>query len=267
MKRYPRRLARRVRSMHVVVASLLAWVALPRATGAQTDHFNLEEGLPASVEDAYPTAFRNREFQIGPRYERTAEGDDQILLNPRLEAGPLRNAQLGITVPVLLGSADQTGSGDITVDALYNFNTEGLTLPAFSLAGRAEFPTGEARAGVDAEFKLLVTRSITNRLDRIHLNLVYLRAGAPDATERRDRYAAILGYSGRLGPDMILVADVLREQELEKGLETNIVELGLRRQITPLFVLSLGAGVGIGAESPDFRITVGLQRTLTFFYF
>jgi len=251
----------------------LVWAAAavsPAATppaAAQTDHYNLEEGLPTQIEDAYPTAYRNRELQIGPQYERTDTGEDRFLLNPRLELGPLRNTQLGITVPVLLGSADQTGSGDIQVDALYNFNVEGLTWPAFSLAARADFPTGTGRRGVDTELKVLLTRSISNRLDRLHLNLVYLRAGDPGPGERRDRYAAVLGYSGRLGPDMILVADLLREQEREAGIESNILELGVRRQITPLLVLSLGVGAGIGDESPDFRVTAGVQRTLTFLGF
>ena len=255
------------RAGRLTLAAMLAGVALPAAAQAQTDHFNLEEGLPTRVEDAYPTAFRNRELQIGPQYERTGEGDDRVLVNPRLEVGLLRNVQLGVTVPVLLGSADRTGSGDVEVDALYNFNAEGLDLPAFSLAARAAFPTGLARQGVDAEFKLLVTRSISNRLDRLHLNLVYLRAGDPAPGERQDRYAAVLGYSGRLGPDMILVADFVREQEREEGANSNVVELGLRRQMTPLFVLSLGVGAGIGEESPDIRVTAGLQRTLTFLSF
>ena len=252
------------RVLHLSLSGAIYALMAPGAVHAQTDHFNLEEGLPTSVEDAYPTGFRNREFQIGPQYDRADGGEDRILLNPRLEIGLLRNTQLAVTVPVLLGSADKTGSGDIRVDALYNFNTEGLTLPALALAARADVPTGADRRGVDAEFTFVATRSISNWLDRLHLNVIYMRAGDPGPTERRDRYAVILGYSGRLGPDMILVGDVLREQEREEGVESNIVELGVRRQITPLLILALGVGAGIGDESPDVRLTLGLQRTLTF---
>lgn len=253
---------------HMLVVVLNAATVLGASgAAAQTDHLNLEEGIPTQVEDAYPTAFRNREFQIGPRYERADGGGNRVQLDPRIEIGPLRNTQLAITVPVLLGSADQTGSGDIQVDALYNFNTEGLSLPALSLGAQADFPTGEGRQGVDAQFKFLATKSISNRLARLHLNVIYARAGDPSPSERRNRYRAILGYSGRFGPDMILVADAVREQLREEGANSNVVELGLRRQMTPLIVLALGIGAGIGEESPDVRITLGLQRTLTFFSF
>jgi len=261
MSATPPRLSWPIRRL--ALGAVLLGLVAPATIQAQTDHFNLEEGLPTRVEDAYPTAFRNREFQVGPQYDRSNGGKDRFLLNPRLEIGPFRNAELGITVPVFLGSADKTGSGDIRVDALYNFNTESLALPALAVAARADFPTGIDRRGVDAEFKLLATRSIGNRLDRLHLNVIYMRAGNPGPGERRDRYAVILGYSGRLGPDMILVANVLRELERDKGIESNLVELGVRRQVTPLLVVALGAGAGIGDESPDVRVTAGLQYTLT----
>lgn len=250
-----------------VLAAVAALFAAAGAAHAQTDHLNLEEGLPARVEDAYPTAFRNREFQAVPRYERTSDGSNQVLLLPTLELGLVRNAQLKLAVPVFVGGGDKTGSGDIRLDGLYNFNVEGLTLPAVALAARADIPSGRQRRGVDTELKLLATKSISNRLDRLHFNAIYLRAGSPDLSERRDRYALVLGYSGRLGPDMMLVADVVREQERERGAESNLIELGLRRQLSPLTVLSAGGGVGLGDESPEFRITVGLQHSLTFLWF
>lgn len=72
---------------------------------------------------------------------------------------------------------------------------------------------------------------------------------------------AILGYSRRLDADTILVADFVREQKREKNVEANIVEVGIRRQITPLTVLSFGLGAGTGDESPEFRATAGFQRS------
>ena len=70
------------------------------------------------------------------------------------------------------------------------------------------------------------------------------------------------GYSRRLGSETILVTDFVYEQEEEKNKDAYILELGIRQQATPLTVWSIGAGVGIGRDSPDFRVTAGIQQSL-----
>lgn len=57
----------------------------------------------------------------------------------------------------------------------------------------------------------------------------------------------------------MVVLDLVREEELEKDEETNLAEIGLRYQLTPLTVLSAGAGFGFGDESPDVQLTLGFQ--------
>ncbi|MFN7141083.1 MAG: hypothetical protein ACK4UN_17270, partial [Limisphaerales bacterium] len=74
-------------------------------------------------------------------------------------------------------------------------------------------------------------------------------------------YTAIIGYSRRLNADTLIVADFVREQERERGENSNIVEVGIRRQITPLTLIAIGLGAGIGEESPDFRATAGFQKS------
>jgi hypothetical protein len=106
----------------------------------------------------------------------------------------------------------------------------------------------------DSTAKLMGTRSISNRLNRLHLNLE-LTHNAPREEERSTRYAAVPGYSTRLGPDTIFVADSVREQERKYGENANVAEIGFRRQPTPLLILSFGVGAGIGAELPKFRAT------------
>lgn len=51
------------------------------------DHTNLEEGLPVEVEDAYPTAFMNRELQGFVRYERADEAKTSLPFSPALNTG------------------------------------------------------------------------------------------------------------------------------------------------------------------------------------
>lgn len=150
------------------------------------DHTNLEEGLPTEVEDAYPIAYKGRELQVQARYERTAAGKNRLVLDPRLEYGFARNWQARINVPFRLGSADKTGSGDIGLEAFYNFNTESLSTPAFAVSARADLPTGKDSHGVDTQFKFIATKTLGagSRLPRLHLNLIYRHNAQAQATER-----------------------------------------------------------------------------------
>lgn len=241
------------------LALVAAWGS---GTARAADHANLEEGFPTENEDAYPVAYKAREFQLQGRYERT-DGDNKFTLRPSFEYGFARNWQATIEVPFFFESADKTGSGSIGVGALYNFNQESLSAPAFAVAAHVDFPTGRDARGVDTDLKFIATKTLGNSLllHRLHLNLIYRRNAKRREHERSNRYAAVVGYSRRLGPDTMLVTDFIHEQELEKGKTSNIFELGIRRQLTPLRVLSLGIGAGLNDEAPDFRITAGYQQT------
>jgi hypothetical protein len=260
------RLSNMLAGLAVAIAGPLG-VAVPPAQAA--DHVNLEEEIPVQVEDAYPIPYRGREFQGLLRYERTADDKDRFRFEPRLEVGIAPNWQVRLSAPFLVGSAEKTGSGDVGLEAFYNFNTESLRLPAFALSSRFDFPTGPDTEGVDTTVKFIATKSLgeSSLLQRLHLNLSWTHNAGRLPTERRDRFAGVLGYSQRVGPDTILVADFVREQEREKDKTANILEGGIRHQLDPLTVLAIGVGAGVGPDSPDVRITLGFQRSLTFLPF
>ena len=243
---------------------LLGLSLLTVATGAHAaDHTNLEPGLPLEVEDAYPTGYLNREFQFSGRYERTADGKNQYRVDPRLEYGFARNWQARINAPFILGSGDKRGSGDIGAEVFYNFNTESLKIPAFAASVNLVAPTGRDSSGLDSSFKLIATKSLgyASKLQRVHLNLTYFNNGSPRQGERSNGYAAVAGYSQRLGPQTIFLADYARLQQKERDKTYDLLEVGLRYQKTPLTVLSIGLGAGVSKDSPDFRATLGLQRS------
>lgn len=246
-------------------AYLVAMAALAAAMPAlASDHMNLDEDLPLRTEDAYPIAYQGREFQIIGRYDRHVDDsdDDQYTVLPRLEVGLFRNMQVSLSAPFYFGEADTTHSGDIDVGALYNFNTETLGMPAMALAAHAVAPTGEDSQGVDTTLKFIAHKTISDEhLDRVYLNVAYSRKINPEENERHDRYMAAIGYSRRITADVILLVDLVREQELEEHKEASFLEVGARIQLDPLTTFSIGGGPGIGDESPDFRITVGLQRS------
>jgi hypothetical protein len=231
------------------------------------DHYNLEEGLPVEVEDALPTAYRNREVQGLARWDHTKEGKERFRLEPRFEFGLWRNLEAEVSVPFNYGSAvEDKGIGDVEVSALYNFNQETLLFPALALSGTAIFPTSDEGEGVDTRAKFIATKSIgrSAKFHRLHLNFVWNHNTDPLHDERDDYYSGIIGYDRAITADAFLVLDLVREQQKEKDQTYNLFEAGIRYQCNPLTVLTFGVGTGIGDDSPDIRVVVGFQRSLTF---
>lgn len=246
------------------LASLTLGLILSTSVKAQAaDHLNLEEGLPTEVEDAYPIPYQGIEVQNRFTYDRL-NGEDSFVIEPRIEYGFAPNWQGRIAVPVQFGSAEEDGIGDVGVEVFYNFNTESLRVPAFAVSVGADFPTSEEGAGVDPTVKLIMTKTLGTgaNLDRLHINLGYTYNDASQLNERDHLFKAVAGYSRRLNSETILVTDFVYEQEKEEEEDAYILELGVRYQLTPLTVISIGAGAGLTEDSPDFRVTAGVQHSL-----
>lgn len=241
---------------------LVLWATFSCMSISAADHLNLEEGLPTQLEDAYPVAYRGREVQGHVTYERTGDDKNRVILEPAVEFGFAPNAQGKITAPFYVGDADKRGSGTLGMEVFYNFNTEGIILPAFAASARADVPTGRDTAGLDTTLKFIATKSITETgTDRLHVNASWVHNAGQLPDEREHLYRLVFGYSRRLGADTVIVADYVREQERKADETLDILEIGLRRQITPLTVISGGIGAGLSKDSPDVRVTVGLQKS------
>lgn len=248
------------------VACLL--VAAAPLAHAQSDHLNLEGNFGTRLEDAYATAFRNREAQTAVFYERSRDGQNLTRLLPTLEFGPLRNTQLSVAVPLRYGNGDRTSSANIRLDGLYNFNTEGVFIPALAVAAEADVPTGRDSEGLDYAARFIATKSLFNRLHRLHLNAVYhrnsqattYREGPRLMTERDERWVLLVGYSGRIAPQAVIVVDFVREQLEFTGEYGSSLEVGLRRQMNPRLVLSVGGVAGLGQDEDKYRANFGFQH-------
>ncbi len=243
-----------------IAIALVIWGFMGSGMVKAADHLNLEEGLPTEVEDAYPIPYKGIELQGQFLYQQTENGEE-FGLESRIEFGFAPNWQGRITLPFQFGSAVEDGIGNVGLELFYNFNAEGLSTPAFALSGSVDFPTSSDEEGFEGTIKLIATKTLGKAVDvdRLHLNVAYTY---DSNDERRNRLRAILGYSRRLGSETILVTDFVYEQEEEEERDAYVLELGVRHQVHPLTVLTVGAGAGLTADSPDFRITAGFQHSL-----
>ena len=94
---------------------------------------------------------------------------------------------------------------------------------------------------------------------RVHLNLAWLRNLDPSEEERRDRHRIAVGYSQLVASDVVVVANYVRESQERRERAANVVEAGLRYQVSEAVTLGAGVGFGIGRDSPRFCALFSLQ--------
>ena len=85
--------------------------------------------------------------------------------------------------------------------------------------------------------------------------------GSEVMTERQDRWALLVDYSGRILPQSTLIVDFVREELPLRGQLGSSLEAGLRRQMNPRLVLSGGVGAGLGTDADKFRANIAIQQS------
>jgi hypothetical protein len=143
-----------------------------RPLAAQIDYRNLDDHRPVRTEDAYPIERYAFEFLVPYEYENAPAGEALHVFTPELGYGVLANTQMGLKLPFgAVNRADGTdwGFAGPRVFALYNFTTEGRTLPGLALRADVALPVG-GLAGDNAQLTLkgIATRSWGRT--RLHLN-------------------------------------------------------------------------------------------------
>ncbi len=228
------------------------------------DHSNLDEHRPLRIEDAYPISVGEFALETGVGYTVERRGTDRAFFPVEVLYGAYPGVQLSIGSTLLTDPREVDKphkSGDMRLSALYNFNQETLSLPAFGFRGSLNVPTGVRSSGVDFELTGLVTKSF-GRLS-LHFNPAYEVLGGGGRDERDGRYSFTLGTSYPIGAPKYtrttLVGDLFTEQSSRKG-ESEIygAEVGFRHQLTQRLVLDLGVGSefeGPAQRSPFFATT------------
>ncbi len=232
----------------IVVALVLFPLALAPATHA-VDPTELEpaEGFEAGA------LTLEQEFSYDKYDEYRADTETN------LEYAFSEKFGIRLHAPVEFDEDDDTEFGNLGLRLRYIFNPEADSAPVVSLSGEAFFPTDEDSSGMGGELTLTLSKGIGDGTNKIHGTLVGGYNNDSDDHARDFYYEALVGYSYDVSDKTTLVADFVRKQLDEHGENANIIELGIKHEFTDNFEAALGAGAGIGEESPDFTIHAGVE--------
>jgi hypothetical protein len=189
-----------------------------------------------------------------------------------------RNLGGELTVPTELDEKEPKGIGDVRLRLKYVFNPDQETGPMVALSGEIALPTAKESAGLGGDVDLRITMPLgeSDAHHKLHLTLkeTYF-SGADTSSWRRwdfdeggfrsysgDRefaYQVVFGYSRLFGPATEFRADIDREQLDVKGHNANVIQAGISHDFGDSTTVMLGGGVGLGGDSPDFRIRTGIE--------
>jgi hypothetical protein len=249
----------------VVMAIVGQALAQPSAARAQIDYRNLDDDRPTLIEDAYPVERYGFEFLVPWRFSRDRTGASVHAFVPELAYGLLRNAHLGLKLPIAGASrADgrDWGISGLRLFGLYNFNTEGRLLPALSLRSDVTFPVGIlAGEGTRVSVKGIATRSWGRA--RLHVNGGY--------TFGKDRPLSVAEavnkwwYGGAVDltlyrRSVLLIGEMYALRPLSASPVQVNASVGLRAQMTPYLVFDAGIARRLKTTGPDLELTAGLSR-------
>ena len=232
------------------------------------DALALSSFLPVTLEDAYPSdSLKLKPYLLYERNTDDARGANLLQIAPRAELpiDAAHRAGLTLTAPYRVGNASSSGSGDYQLGVLYRFTDDhggdGI-LPALALRAQAAQSYGAGAHPVETTLRFVATKSLgeLQTAPRLHLNVSWMHlAGERAADDRINRYSWGIGSSLLIGPATAFVADFFREQGSTRGENSSLLEAGIRHAVSDKAVLALGAGAGLGDDSPDFRLLAGFE--------
>jgi hypothetical protein len=243
-----------------------AITALPCLAADTLPSYNLHPTFPTDLADAYPIGYQTLSAFGIVRYQRTEDGRNDWLLQPEVRYGFAPEWEADIAIPFREGNYKGTGGGNIRLGALYNFLLEEDWRPSLAVGPQAELPTGRASRGVDIGLTLAASKSLEDfipdaRGDAVHFNFSWNYNMQSRDIERDNIFRFALGYSREIYENLIGVADFVHQQTILKGHDENILEAGVVYRWFEQLSVAGGLGFGLGAESPDVRVTTGVQYT------
>lgn len=232
---------------------------------ALADPQSLSTNVPVQTQDALPVRTGSLELQgvgVYTRDDHNSKGRDLLNLSPTVKFGAVKGLQLDITAPYAVGDQSGADQGSGGFDFLYNFNDPTPTFPALAVQAGYQIPYGAGHHTSQYFVRGLATQWLgpNDKSPRLHLNLNWTHATTPSSTNRKDVLEISAAYSMLVSDTTALVVDVVHGAKSSKGQNQTIADAGLRWEINNEWALSGGVGVGIGQQSPAFRILFAIQR-------
>lgn len=256
-------------AMHTAAFLIVASLPALRTVGAQTDYYNTDAGRPIRIEDAYATERHSLDLHLAPlTIERGRSGEYRWSVEPELAYGLLPRTQVELGVPVAWrkGGASRVGLAGIKLSALYNFNVETQTLPAFGIRAGVLLPVGQlAPAQGHATVQGMATR--TFRWARLHVNSAYTFGEAAltdDAAAELTRWTTGIAADRTFVLQSFLVTgEVLASKPLASPGRTEwTMGAGIRYQLTPYTSFDAGISQQLNGAERATALTFGLARVL-----
>ena len=250
----------------MAIGAILFLLMMPTVVWA-LDHDNLEPNRPIAIEDAYVVPKGEIGVEGGLLFSDRRQGRSRFAFQPQLIIGAFENTQLELSSDLQTDPRTVVGdekSGNLTVGALYNVNTETLDLPAFAARVQLGLPTGVNARGVDTALTGVITRSYGRW--RTHVNVGYSFLGSPQGLERAGMYRVVAAVSYPLGyptsfNDTIIANVFTRQSDLVGQRNPTGIGIGLRHQVSSRVVADIGIGSELlgPADRSVFFSTIGLS--------
>jgi hypothetical protein len=226
--------------------------------------------VPVQVQDALVVRTGTLTLQGTGVYtndSHNSAGRDLFNMTPTLKFGPAKGVQLDISVPYAVGNQSTANQGSAGFDAFYQFTDPAPTRPALALQAGYQTPYGAGHKSAQYFARGLVTQWLGSdeRAPRLHLNLDWTHVTTPSATGRRDILEIGGAFSMLLTEHTALVLDIVHGAKSTRAQNQTIVDAGVNWEVGDGWVLAGGAGVGIGQQSPAFRVIVAFQKGFQMF--
>jgi hypothetical protein len=254
-------------------AFVLAIAAFPRL-GLALDHANLDGGRPVRFEDPYPIPRGEWSFELGGGVRDNEVLGSHSFFPVEILFGAALNAQIKVSTEFAAREdsthAESLRIGDTRVSGLYNFTQETTSVPGLGFEYAVLLPTGRDSHGLDAQVKLLITKSIS-RLS-FHANASELFVGERSPGERYSRFELDFGTSFPLAGGtrtLVLLGGYVEQSPfrtvegpggIQLGRNRVGLELGFRRQQTARTVFDIGVATETEGDAKDqIRANAGIS--------
>jgi|SRR5690625_4353644 len=136
-------------------------------------------------------------------------------------------------------------------------------LPAMAVGAQLGQGFGDDAGNTTGELSLLASKQLgqSKQAPTVHLNLSWEHAFDREPGEEQNRRMVALGASKIISSRWAILADVVWEEQSQKGEEATLLEVGARYQFSKDMVIAAGLGAGLDSESPDLQLTLGLQQS------